>query len=391
MLDYLNNMLGKTGLPPHGFCLFWDEELVWTHVIADLVIGLSYFSIPVVLGLFVVKRRDLDFGWVAWLFVAFILACGATHFFSILTLWVPAYGVQGLLKLATAAVSLLTAVALWPLLPRALALPAPAQLRAANEALTARIVERDLALAALNHEIAERSRVEELLRQSQKMEAIGQLTGGIAHDFNNLLTIVMTNLDRAARLTEDARLKRPLAHALEGAERGARLTRQLLAFSRNQPFTPSPQDLNRMIEGMSDLLDRSLGGSIRVVLDLAEALPAVVVDPVQAENALINLAINARDAMPDGGTLTFATSTAAGRVVLTVSDTGIGMPAAVRARALEPFFTTKDVGQGSGLGLAQVYGFTTQSGGEIELESAERVGTQIMITLPAADSGGKAG
>ncbi|WP_243453353.1 sensor histidine kinase, partial [Polymorphobacter multimanifer] len=124
---------------------------------------------------------------------------------------------------------------------------------------------------------------------------------------------------------------------------------------------------------------------IEVALDLDDALPLVVVDPVQAENALLNLAINARDAMPGGGTLTFSTRAEAGRVVLTVAGTGVGMPTAVRDRALEPFFTTKGVGQGSGLGLAQVYGFTTQSGGEIELESAEHVGTRIMITLPAVE------
>lgn len=391
MLDYLNRLLGAQGLPPHGFCLFWDPVLIWTHVVADLLIGLAYFSIPVVLVVFMIRRGDVQFRWVVWMFAAFILACGATHFFSILTLWVPAYGAQGLLKLATAAVSVGTAIALWPLLPRAVALPSPAQLQLANHELQLRVEERDLAFRSLQEAVAERERVEAMLRQAQKMEAVGQLTGGIAHDFNNLLTIVMANLERAERLTAaEPRLAKTLRNAMEGADRAARLTHQLLAFSRRQPLVAQPHDINAIVAGMSELLERTLGNEVRLWLDLDPAAGQVMVDAAQTENAILNLALNARDAMPDGGDLTLATRAANGRTILLVSDTGTGMPADVMAHVFEPFYTTKGVGEGSGLGLSQVYGFTKQSGGEIDIESEVGKGTTMIISIPTHVAGGAA-
>lgn len=383
MFDYLEKLLGAQGLPPHGFCLFWDPTLIWTHVVADLVIGLSYFSIPVVLAVFMVRRGDVQFGWAVWMFAAFILACGSTHFFSILTLWVPAYGLEGLLKLFTALVSMGTAIALWPLLPRAIALPSPAQLQFANDELRLRVEERDLAFRSLQEAVAERERVEAMLRQAQKMEAVGQLTSGFAHDFNNLLTIVVANLDRAERFSgAEPRLGKTLQNAREGADRAARLTHQLLAFSRRQPLQAQPHAINDIVAGMSELLARTLGPQVRIRLDLDPAAGLVMVDAAQTENAILNLALNARDAMPDGGDLTLATRAADGRSILLVSDTGTGMSEAVLEHAFEPFFTTKDIGQGTGLGLSQVYGFTKQSGGEVDIESKLGEGTTIMISIP---------
>lgn len=386
MLDYLRHMLQAEGLPPHGYCLLWQPELVWTHVVSDLLIGLAYFSIPVVIASFLTQRRDVQFGWIVWMFAAFIMACGATHIFSIITLWNPIYGVEGLVKMVTAAVSVATAIALWPLLPRLIALPSPAQLKLANDQLQARMEERDGAYLALQHEVAERARVEEMLRQAQKMEVVGQLTGGLAHDFNNLLTIVMANLERADRIAgDDPDLRRRLESAMDGAARAARLTHQLLAFARRQPLQPRPQDVNAVVRGMQDMLERTLGGRIVVELDLEEGLAPVHVDPTQTGNAILNLAINARDAMPGGGTLRISTRDSGERILLKVSDTGTGMTADVRAQAFEPFFTTKGVGDGSGLGLSQVYGFTMQSGGEILLDSEPDRGTEVQIWIPKAD------
>ena len=386
VIDYLQKMLETRGLAPHGFCLLWDPALIWTHVIADALIGVAYFSIPVAIAYFLTRRRDIAFSWVVWMFAVFIMACGTTHFFSIWTLWNPDYGAEGLVKAVTAGASVFTAVALWPLLPKAIALPSPAQLQRANDDLTARIAERNAALAALEREAAERKRAEEMLRQSQKMEAVGQLTGGIAHDFNNLLTIVVANLDRAQRLPPgDPGLGRAIGNALTGAGRAATLTGQLLAFARKQPLLPAAHDLNAIVTQMQGLIDGMLGGGVTVVADLAPDLWPVVVDANQTENAILNLAVNARDAMPDGGTLTLRTRNVGGdAVVLEITDTGAGMSPDVAAKAIEPFFTTKQPGQGTGLGLSQVYGFIRQSDGNLAIDSTPGAGTTITISLPRA-------
>lgn len=383
MFEYFTRLLYERGLAPHGFCLLWDPALIWTHVVADALIGIAYFSIPVALATFLARRRDVQFGWAVWLFAAFILACGITHFMSILVMWEPLYGIQALLKVATAIVSVATAAALWPLLPKALAVPSPAQLALVNADLLERVRERDAALDALRHETAERERAEDMLRQAQKMEAVGQLTGGIAHDFNNLLTIIAGNIERSQRLaSDDERLQRPLANAMDGADRAARLTQQLLAFSRRQALQPSSENLNSTLSGMQALLQSTLGSNSEIVFELAENLPTVVVDKAQTENAILNLALNARDAMPDGGRLSFATSATADSVILTVTDTGSGMADDVRERIFEPFFTTKSIGKGTGLGMSQVYGFIKQSGGDIRVASSPGGGTTIELTLP---------
>ncbi len=383
MLEYLTRLLAERGLAPHGYCLLWDPALIWTHVVSDLLIGLAYFSIPIVLASFLARRRDVQFGWAVWLFAAFIMACGLTHFMSILVLWVPAYGVEGLLKGVTAIVSVGTAIALWPLLPKAIALPSPAQLAVANADLIMRVSERDNALDALKRETAEREHAQDLLRQVQKLEAVGQLTGGVAHDFNNLLMIVAGNLERAGRLaTGNEPLKAALANAMEGAERAAKLTQQLLAYSRRQPLMPSSQNLNDLASGTVELLKRTIGPEFSIILDLAPDLPTVVVDRSQTENVILNLAINARDAMAQGGRLTIRTWAEAHDVFLAVSDTGTGISAEIRDRIFEPFFTTKPVGRGTGLGLSQVYGFIKQSGGDIEVDSTPGQGTTVTLKLP---------
>ncbi len=516
----LLRLFTETGLPPHGFCLLWDPALIWLHVVSDGVIGLSYYSIPLALGWFVTRRRDLVFSWMFRLFGAFILLCGTTHFMEIWVLWHADYFVQGLVKLATAAVSLLTAVLLWPLVFRLLAYPSPAQFRHVTERLATETVQRAQAeeslhrseqnlrvlidgvrdhaiftldpggaitswsggaarvkgyaqrealgrhfsmfytpedrdagipvraleaaardgkfesegwrvrkdgsrfwasvvleplrdqngdligFAKITRDITHRHEAELALEQvratlvqAQKMETVGQLTGGVAHDFNNLLTAIIGGADllsrRAALLDEKSR--RVLAGITDAALRGAALVERLLAFSRKQSLRPQPTDANRLITDMIDLLRRSLGEQVGVQTALAGGLWTTLVDRNQLENAILNLAINARDAMPDGGRLTLETGNAVldddyakahadvrpGQyVVIAVSDTGAGMDAAVQQRAFEPFFTTKPEGQGTGLGLSQVYGFVKQSGGHVGLYSEKMQGTTVKIYLP---------
>jgi signal transduction histidine kinase/ActR/RegA family two-component response regulator len=261
----------------------------------------------------------------------------------------------------------------------------------AAEQLEAQISSRTAELAdangALRAQMEERAKVEESLRQAQKIEAIGQLTGGIAHDFNNLLMVISGGLEMLDRQTDPARRKRLMEGMQHAARRGAGLTRQLLAFSRRQQLKPEPIDLARQIGGMRELLDRSLRGDVYVDFEFAEDLWPVEADPGELELVVLNLAVNARDAMPDGGTIVVRAQNsleAAGAefVRLTFTDTGTGMTPEVQARVFEPFYTTKEVGKGSGLGLAQVYGFAQQSGGSIRIDSEVGRGTTIELLLP---------
>lgn len=243
-------------------------------------------------------------------------------------------------------------------------------------------------------DMAERRRAEETLRQSQKMEAVGQLTGGIAHDFNNLLTAVIGNLDLIRnKLHDNERLRRLADNALEASRRGAKLASQLLAFSRSQRMSVGPVDLLQLFNGMSGLLTQSVGPSVAVRMSLDPDARVVMSDANQLELALLNLAVNARDAMPAGGKLIFSARRANGvdrhlskgdYVQLSVTDTGTGMTEEVRARAVEPFFTTKPVGHGTGLGLSQVYAVARESGGSLHIDSEVHQGTTIRLILPLA-------
>jgi signal transduction histidine kinase len=237
-----------------------------------------------------------------------------------------------------------------------------------------------------------------VLAQAQKMETLGQLSGGIAHDFNNMLAVIKGGIGMLRRRlpTADPDLIRCIEGIDSGADRAASLTQRLLAFSRRQPLTPKPIDPNRLVAGMSDLLHRALGGSIEIETILAAVVPWISADSSQLENAILNLAVNARDAMPDGGKLTIETGnilfdeasaakeqmTPGRYVMIAVSDTGTGMPPEVMSRAFEPFFTTKPEGQGTGLGLSQVYGFVKQSAGHIRIDSRIGKGTTVRLYLP---------
>ncbi|HEX8622197.1 MAG TPA: ATP-binding protein [Allosphingosinicella sp.] len=250
------------------------------------------------------------------------------------------------------------------------------------------------AYAELQVQVEERAHAEEQLRQAQKMQALGQLTGGIAHDFNNLLTVIQGSADilRRPGIAEDKRIR--FADAIvQTAGRAAALTGQLLAFARRQPLQPEVIDLNAKIAGMIDLLDRTLGERIEIRTELADGLCAIEADPAQLEAAVLNIAVNARDAMPEGGALTLRTGEAPpladGRpaICLAVSDTGTGIEEDALGRVFEPFFTTKSVGKGTGLGLSQVYGFAAQSGGDVQVESVVGKGTVVTMILPCSERG----
>jgi PAS domain S-box-containing protein len=505
---------------PHGFCLAWDPELIWILGLSDLLVAAAYFSIPAALVVFARRRKDLAFKPIFGLFAAFILACGSTHVMGAITLWVPLYRLAAWINVITAGLSVATAVMLWPLIPKALALPSPAALRDVNAALAAEVERRDgvaqqlresetrlqrlyartpaalhatdrdgtlievsdrwLDLTGYTHdevvgrdirqfyapasqevsraqqeamqrgediafgerqflcrdgtvrdveavfepERDENGRLvrimaavtdvtarkeaeaallaaEERLRHSQKMEAVGQLTGGIAHDFNNLLTTIMGSLELLqTRSPLDERGKRLAANALEGSRRAARLTSQLLSFSRRQRLAPEALDPRLVIDGIHDLLARTLGDGVTLQTVVPEAAWPLMADRNQLETALLNLVINARDAVRDQGQvrIDIANETIGPRdanpdglppgdyVTIAVEDNGMGMTEEVRRRAFEPFFTTKGPGAGTGLGLSQTYGFVTQSGGTVRLETAPGRGTRIALVFPRAQS-----
>jgi PAS domain S-box-containing protein len=510
MLQNLANWLvDPSGLTPHGFCLLWEPGLIWTHALSDSAIGLAYYTIPLALVIVARRRRDLVFRPVFALFAAFIVLCGTVHWLDLVTLWVPAYGLQGVVKVATAATSVVTAITLWRLLPQALSLPSPAQLKHANQALqeserrhrasfqhspvplhtldgdgivtgvsqswlellgypeaevvgqpieafwpkgaaawgmadkprlfqtgevrdaeqrfchrngtavetlvSSRLERREgtVWIVCVLIDVTARKQAEsalqaseERLRQAQKMEAVGQLTGGIAHDFNNMLQGIGGCLELMERRIAEGRAAeaaRYVGPARQSVDRAAGLTHRMLAFARRQTLQPRPLDPNALVTGMADLLRGSMGPGIMVRYDLQENVGWALCDSNQLESALLNLAINARDAMPQGGTLTISTAhraigsphggtepdmaeaeTAAPGlyVEIAVSDTGFGMTPEIIAHAYEPFFTTKPIGQGTGLGLSQIYGFVRQSGGVVLLRSAVNKGTTVRLLLP---------
>ena len=272
------------------------------------------------------------------------------------------------------------------------------QLRESEESLERRVVERTLELnrahAAILAEMAQREQAEEKLRQAQKMEMIGQLTGGVAHDFNNLLMAVIGNLDLLRKRTPpDPTALKLIEGAMQGAQRGAALTQRLLAFARRQDLKIEPTDLVRLVQGMTNLIERSIGSQIELVLCNGPDLPPVMIDANQVELAILNLAVNARDAMPNGGQITIAIDhvtpdqteglSAGSFVRLAVIDSGSGMDGETLLKATDPFFSTKELGKGTGLGLSMIDGLARQLGGALRLTSVVGRGTTAELWLPA--------
>lgn len=380
-------LLDTTNFMPHGMCYMWRPDVLALHVGSDALIAISYFAIPGLLFALSRKRSDLLPRWALHLFSAFILLCGLTHAFAIWTVWTPNYVIQGLLKLATGLVSLTTAVLVSLSFKDILAIPKRDELERLN--------------ASLRDQIEERERTEQALRQSQKMEAIGQLTGGVAHDFNNLLTIILGNaqlLERKFATNHEA--ADAAVTVSSAARRGAELVQHLLAFSRKQTLAPQVVDVSELVLEMRSMLRRTLAEDVEVETIISAGVHPALVDPARLESAVLNLCVNARDAMPNGGVLTIAVDNARARgpgvptdiellpdqdyLRISVSDTGTGMPPELIEHIFEPFFTTKDVNEGSGLGLSMVFGFIQQSGGQIHVDSEVGRGTTFQLYLPPA-------
>jgi signal transduction histidine kinase/CheY-like chemotaxis protein len=396
---------------PHGMCFLWDPVVLWLNVISDILIALSYYAIPFLLFSLARRRRDITFKWVFVAFGLFILACGSTHVLGAVTVWNPIYRLDGVVKAVTALASVATLILIAPLLPALVALPSPSQLKAVNQQLAAEIVDRRAAednVRRINEELearvtkrtAERHALQDQLIHSQKMEAIGRLAGGVAHDFNNLLTVILGYTELLNEHLSEQPEEREYAEEVQrAAQRASALTNQLLAFSRRQVALPRLLDLNEIVRQIDRMLQRVIGEDVELELHLADSLPPVKADPSHMDQVILNLAVNSRDAMPLGGRLLIETElveltedyadkhigVAPGRyVMLAVTDTGIGMDEATRARIFEPFFTTKETGRGTGLGLSIVYGIVKQSGGEIMVYSEPGRGASFKIYLPAA-------
>jgi signal transduction histidine kinase len=389
-------------LLPHGASLLWKPELIWLNAISDALIAGGCLTTAFVLALFAWRRgRDMLFAFRAafWVFAIFFTICGATRLLSILTLWVPAYGIEGLTKGVLALISVGITAGLLLLLPRIMVLPTRVQLQQALEALEEEVRQRRSAEAMVQR-FREIEATESQVRQAQKMEAIGQLTGGVAHDFNNLLTVITGTIEILGEAVKDRPHLVQITNMIgAAASRGADLTQHLLAFSRRQPLQPRSVDVNALVIEAARLLRPTLGEQIEVESMLAHDSHPALIDPSQLSTAILNLALNARDAMPNGGKLTLETKNVvldenyAGMnsdvnpgnyVMIAVSDSGKGIPANLLEKVFEPFYTTKDIGKGSGLGLSMVYGFVKQSNGHIRIYSEESHGTTVKLYLPQA-------
>ncbi len=380
MLGFIRKLLA-TDFMPHGTCYRWDPVVLWLNVISDALIALSYYGIPFLMFAFIRRRRDLSFKWTYVACGAFILACGTSHLLGVVTAWIPVYRLDGVVRAITAIASLATFLMLVPLVPVLAGIPSPGALANANRALAIQVEERKAAEAqvrSLNEEledrVAERTRALEesqgQLLQAQKMDAIGRLAGGVAHDFNNLLTAIIGFNEIVQQAVRDnSAAFEASVQVRNAADRAAGLTRQLLAFGRRQMSQPRILNLSQVVLDVDKMLRRIIGEDIEVDLHLANDLKMVRLDPNQIGQVLLNLAVNARDAMPGGGKLTIETANteiegtfaerqlgapAGPYVMLTVSDTGIGIDPDTQSRIFEPFFTTKTKGDGTGLGLSIV-------------------------------------
>jgi signal transduction histidine kinase len=389
-------------LAPLGACLKWTPELIWLNAVCDSIAAVAFLTTAFVLGYFGWRRRrDLIpmFRIVFPVFALFIAISGVTYLEQIFALWVPVYSIEALTKAVLALISLGITAVMVLMLPRLLVMSTRVQLQQAYAALEEEVRQRQKAEAMVKR-FQEIEATESQVRQAQKMEAIGQLTGGVAHDFNNILTVITGSIEIVGdAVKQDPLLVQITEMIRAAASRGADLTQHLLAFARRQPLQPRATDVNAMVVDAARLLRPTLGEQVEIESMLAHDSAPALIDPSQLSTAILNLALNARDAMPGGGKLTLETKNVfldenyarqnsevkpGSYVMIAVSDTGKGIPQNLLEKVFEPFFTTKDAGKGSGLGLSMVYGFVKQSNGHIKIYSEEGHGTTVKLYLPQA-------
>jgi signal transduction histidine kinase len=389
-------------LTPLGACLQWTPALIWLNAVCDSVATVAFLTTAFVLGFFVWRRRrDLIpmFRIVFPVFALFIAVSGVTHLEQIFTLWVPVYSIEALTKAVLALLSVGITVIMVLMLPRLLVMSTRVQLQQAYAALEEEVRQRQKAEAMVKR-FQEIEANEAQVRQAQKMEAIGQLTGGVAHDFNNILTVITGSIEIVGEAVRHDPLLTQITEMIRAAaSRGADLTQYLLAFARRQPLQPRATDVNAMVVDAARLLRPTLGEHVEIESMLAHDAAPALIDASQLSTAILNLALNARDAMPDGGKLTLETKNVVldeayarqnsevkpgNYIMIAVSDTGQGIPQKLIEKVFEPFFTTKGIGRGSGLGLSMVYGFVKQSNGHVKIYSEEGHGTTVKLYLPQA-------
>lgn len=391
MIDFFSNLFETEGFSPRWGCGTWSREHGWVHIIADSSIFAAYFAIPVLLTYFILRRRDIPFPPVFWLFAAFILSCGIGHAIEASIFWHPWYRFSGLVKVITAIVSWATVLSLIPLVPKALALPGLATI---NNQLLTEIARREQAEL-------EQKQLEDQVRQSQKLESLGILAGGIAHDFNNILTGVLGYIDLARmELPPGSPARGLMEEAMKNTHRAADLTKQMLAYSGKGRFVVQPLSLTQLVIDTTRLLEVSISKKSTMKFDLAPRIPACEADATQLGQVVMNLVINASEAMNDHpGLITISTGSIdcdrsylkesylddtlpGGKYVfLEVTDTGCGMTEETRKKIFDPFFTTKFTGRG--LGLAAVLGIVRGHRGAIKVTSEHGRGSTFRVLLPA--------
>ncbi|MET0675489.1 MAG: ATP-binding protein [Bradyrhizobium sp.] len=391
-------------LVPLGDCLQWQPGLIRLNAVSEAVLGCASLAMAVMIAIFLSRRHgDMLRVFVALLGSFAVLAAvgAASCLLSIVTLWVPAYGIQAGVKVVLALVAAMIASALLAGMPRLLVISTRVHLQQAYAAREEEIRQRRKAEAMVRR-FQEMEATEARVRQAQKMEAIGQLTGGVAHDFNNILTVITGSIEMLSDGVKDRPLLAQITAMIgAAASRGADLTQRLLAFARQQPLRPRSTDINALVIETASLLRPTLGVQIEIESMLAHDAAPALIDSSQLSTAILNLALNARDAMPDGGKLTLETKNVVldadyaamnsdvqpgNYVMIAVSDTGEGIPGVLLDKVFEPFFTTKGLGKGSGLGLSMVYGFVKQSNGHIKIYSEVGHGTTVKLYLPRSET-----